>query len=158
MISPFVVLLAAIGIEVGATTALPRTRGFHDLFWSVLVLGGYALSIWLLAIVVKQMSVSVAYAVWSGLGTAAIAGVSVFAFGERLDLVKVTALVLIIVGVVVLNLHTVSPAHGQSGRPSGEPLTSRQGDRAVQVSAQVSAVPAAASRSARVPAGSAHAA
>ena len=73
MFSPFVVLLAAIGVEVGATTILPRTRGFHDLPWSLVVLGGYALSIWLLAVVVRQMSVSVAYAVWSGLGTAAIA-------------------------------------------------------------------------------------
>ena len=105
MLSPFVVLLAAIGIEVGATTALPRTRGFHDLFWSALVLGGYAVSIWLLAVVVRQMSVSVAYALWSGLGTAAIAAVGVLALGERMDAVKLTALGLIIVGVVVLNLH-----------------------------------------------------
>ena len=106
MVSPFVVLLAAIGIEVGATTALPRTRGFHDLLWSVVVLGGYALSIWLLALVVRQMSVSVAYALWSGLGTAAIAAIGVLVLGERLDAVKLTALTLIIVGVVVLNLHT----------------------------------------------------
>jgi small multidrug resistance pump len=106
MFSPFVVLLAAIGIEVGSTVALPRTRGFHDLFWSVLVLGGYALSIWMLAVVVRHMSVSVAYAVWSGLGTAAIALVGVLAFGERVDALKVTALALIVVGVVVLNLHT----------------------------------------------------
>jgi small multidrug resistance pump len=106
MLSPFVVLLAAIGIEVGATAALPRTRGFHDLAWSLLVLGGYALSIWLLAVVVRQMSVSVAYAVWSGLGTAAIAAVGVVAMGERMDAVKLTALGLIIVGVVVLNVHT----------------------------------------------------
>jgi small multidrug resistance pump len=106
MFSPFVVLLAAIGIEVGATTALPRTRGFHDVPWSLLVLGGYALSIWLLAIVVRQMSVSVAYAVWSGLGTAAIAAVGVLALGEKVDAVKLTALALIILGVVVLNLHT----------------------------------------------------
>jgi small multidrug resistance pump len=106
MLSPFVVLLAAIGIEVGATTALPRTRGFHDLLWSVVVMGGYALSIWLLAIVVRQMSVSVAYAVWSGLGTAAIAAVGVLTMGERMDAVKLTALALIIIGVVVLNLHT----------------------------------------------------
>jgi small multidrug resistance pump len=106
MFSPFVVLIAAIGVEVGATTALPRTRGFHDLPWSALVLGAYALSIWLLAIVVRQMSVSVAYAVWSGVGTAAIAAVGVLAFGERIDAVKLTALGLIIVGVVVLNLHT----------------------------------------------------
>ena len=106
MLSPFVVLLAAIGVEVGATSALPRTRGFHDLLWTVLVLGGYALSIWLLALVVRQMSVSVAYAVWSGLGTAAIATIGVLVLGERIDAVKLLALSLIIVGVVVLNLHT----------------------------------------------------
>jgi small multidrug resistance pump len=62
MFSPFVVLLAAIGIEVGATAALPRTRGFHDLLWSLVVLGGYGISIWLLAVVTKNMSVSVAAA------------------------------------------------------------------------------------------------
>jgi small multidrug resistance pump len=106
MSSPFVVLLAAIGIEVGATAALPRTRGFHDLLWSSVVLGGYGISIWLLAVVTKNMSVSVAYAVWSGLGTAAIAAIGTIAFGERIDAVKLTALALIIVGVIVLNLHT----------------------------------------------------
>jgi small multidrug resistance pump len=106
MLSPFVVLLAAIGIEVGATAALPRTRGFHDIPWSLLVLVGYAVSIWLLALVVRQMSVSVAYAVWSGLGTAAIAAVGVLALGERVDAVKLAALAMIVLGVVVLNLHT----------------------------------------------------
>jgi small multidrug resistance pump len=106
MLSPFVVLLAAVGIEVGATSVLPRTRGFSDLPWSLLVMGGYAVSIWLLAVVTRQMSVSVAYAVWSGLGTAAIAAVGAVAFGERLDLVKISALALIILGVIVLNLHT----------------------------------------------------
>jgi small multidrug resistance pump len=109
MLSPLVVLLAAIGIEVGATTALPRTRGFHDLPWSLVVLGGHGLSIWLLALVVRQMSVSVAYAVWSGLGTAAIAAIGVLVLGERMDAIKLTALGLIVVGVVVLNLHTTSP-------------------------------------------------
>jgi small multidrug resistance pump len=106
MLSPYVVLLAAIGVEVGATTILPKTRGFHDLPWSLAVMGGYALSIWLLAIVVRQMSVSVAYAVWSGLGTATIALVGVVVLGERIDSVKVLALTLIIAGVIVLNLHT----------------------------------------------------
>jgi small multidrug resistance pump len=118
MFSPFVVLIAAIGVEVGATTALPRTRGFHDLPWSALVLGGYALSIWLLAIVVRQMSVSVAYAVWSGVGTAAIAGVGVLFLGERLDAVKLSALALIIIGVVVLNLHSTSTHLSGSPAPA----------------------------------------
>jgi small multidrug resistance pump len=106
MFSPYVVLLAAIGIEVGATTALPRTRGFHDLPWSLGVMGAYVLSIWMLGLVVRQMSVSVAYAVWSGLGTAAIATLGVLVLGERIDAVKIGALAMIVVGVVVLNLHT----------------------------------------------------
>ena len=104
MLSPFVVLLAAIGIEVGATAALPRTRGFHDVFWSVLVMGGYALSIWLLAIVVRQMSVSVAYAVWSGLGTALVAVAGYLFLGEQMDWLKGLSLGLIVLGVVGLNL------------------------------------------------------
>src|SRR3954469_19234332 len=106
MFSPFAVLLAAIGVEVGATSLLPRTRGFHDVPWSLLVMAGYAISIWMLALVVLHMSVSVAYAMWSGIGTAAIALVGVSVLGERFDAVKLTALLLIIVGVVVLNLHT----------------------------------------------------
>jgi small multidrug resistance pump len=98
-------LLVAISIEVGATAALPQADGFRDPFWTTVVLLGYAVSIWLLAIVVRQVPVSVAYAIWSGLGTAAIAVVGVIALGEQWDLTKAGALALIIVGVVVLNLH-----------------------------------------------------
>ena len=98
-------LLLAIGAEVGATAALPRTDSFSNPVWTALVLGGYAVSIWLLAVVVKSMPVSVAYAVWAGLGTAAIAVIGVIVLGESWDLTKAAALTLIIVGVVVLNLH-----------------------------------------------------
>ncbi len=77
--------MVAIGIEVGATAALPRADGFHDPFWTAVVLVGYAVSIWLLALVVRELPVSVAYAIWAGLGTAAIAVVGVVALGEHWD-------------------------------------------------------------------------
>ena len=99
-------LMVAIGIEVGATAALPRADGFHDPFWTAVVLVGYAVSIWLLALVVRVMPVSIAYAVWSGVGTAAIALIGAMFLGERWDLLKAGALGMIIVGVVVLNLQT----------------------------------------------------
>ena len=101
-------LMLAIGLEVAATTALPRADSFRDPFWTALVLGGYAVSIWLLTVVVERMQVSVAYAIWAGLGTALIAVVGVVALGESWDLTKVVALSLIVVGVVVLNLHGVA--------------------------------------------------
>jgi small multidrug resistance pump len=98
-------LLAAITAEVAATAALPRTASFTHAGWTVSVLAGYAVSIWLLAIVVRQMPVSVVYAIWAGLGTAAIAVIGVVVLGESWDLTKAAALTLIVVGVVVLNLH-----------------------------------------------------
>jgi small multidrug resistance pump len=105
MFSPYAVLLAAIGIEVAATAALPRTRGFHDLPWSVAVMTTYVVSIWMLGLVVRHIPVSVAYAVWSGLGTALIATIGMCVLGEHTDALKLTALAMIVGGVVVLNLH-----------------------------------------------------
>jgi small multidrug resistance pump len=105
MIGAWVLLVLAICVEVASTAALPRTHGFRDPGWTVAVLGGYAVSIWLLSLVIRHIPVSVSYAVWSGLGTAGIALVGVLLLGERLDLVKAAALAMIIGGVVVLNLH-----------------------------------------------------
>jgi small multidrug resistance pump len=67
------------------------------------------LSVGALTLSRKRIEVSVAYAVWSGLGTAFIAMVGVSIFGEALAVVKVVALVLMVVGVVMLNM--VSPMH-----------------------------------------------
>jgi small multidrug resistance pump len=104
MYGVFGLLFVAIATEVAATAALPRTESFRDPLWSAIVVGGYGFSIWLLAIVVKDLPVSVAYAVWSGVGTAAIAVIGATFLGEGWDAIKVGALAMIITGVVVLNL------------------------------------------------------
>ena len=99
-----VLLAVAIGVEVGATALLPRASGFTDAFWSLVVVTGYGLSIWLLALVVRSMPVSVAYAVWAGVGTAAVAVIGTVFLGESMGWVKATSLAMIIAGVVGLNL------------------------------------------------------
>src|SRR5689334_7523648 len=99
-----VLLAVAIGVEVGATALLPKAQGFSDPFWSVIVVAGYGLSIWLLAIVVRSMPVSVAYAVWAGIGTAAVAVIGFAFLGESMSWFKATSLAMIILGVVGLNL------------------------------------------------------
>lgn len=103
-----VLLALAIVIEVASTALLPRTNGFTNPLWSVAVLGGYAVSIGLLAVVVKSIPVSLTYAVWSGAGTALVAVVGLLFLGESLSRLQVTSLVLIVVGVVGLNL---TPSH-----------------------------------------------
>lgn len=104
-----VLLSVAIGVEVGATALLPHARGFTDPFWSAVVVAGYGLSIWLLAVVVRSMPVSVAYAVWAGVGTAVVAVIGVAFLGESMSWVKAGSLAMIIAGVVGLNLVA---AHG----------------------------------------------
>ncbi|HET6166570.1 MAG TPA: multidrug efflux SMR transporter [Marmoricola sp.] len=94
----------AIGVEVAATALLPRAAGFTQPFWSAVVVAGYALSIWCLALVVRAIPVSVAYAVWAGVGTAAVALIGFLFLGESMSWLKATSLGLIVLGVVGLNL------------------------------------------------------
>jgi small multidrug resistance pump len=108
MLGAWALLMAAIAVEVTSTALMPRTHGFREPGWAALVLGGYGLSIWLLALVIRHIPVSVTYAVWAGLGTAGIAVVGVLLLGEGFDLVKGLALLLIIGGVLILNLHTAA--------------------------------------------------
>ena len=102
-------LVASIVLEVLGTVSMKLSEGFSKPQYSALVAVFYALIIAGLALVIKRIEVSVAYAVWSGLGTAFIAMVGVSVFGEALTVVKVVAVVLIVVGVVMLNM--VSPTH-----------------------------------------------
>ncbi len=108
MFTAWIVLMSAIGIEIASTAALPRSQGLRDPGWAAVVLLGYAVSIWLLTVVVERIPVSIAYAVWSGVGTAGIALVGVLFLDEPVTAVKLTALGLIIGGVVLLNLQSAA--------------------------------------------------
>lgn len=119
-------LTIAISVEVAATALLPRAEGFTRLGWSVAVMSGYALSIWLLSVVVRHMDVAVAYAVWSAGGTALVAGIGVLFLGESMTWAKAASLALIIAGVVGLNL--ASEAHGGTSHdaaPAPQPVAVR---------------------------------
>ena len=104
MYGAFLLLGVAIVIEVGASALLPKAEVFTHLGWTTAVLVGYSLSIWLLTVVVKHMTVSVAYAIWAGAGTALVAVVGLFFLGEHLTWVKALSLAMIVAGVVGLNL------------------------------------------------------
>ena len=99
-----VLLLVAIVVEVISTALLSKAEGFTNPSWSAVVLGGYGLSIWLLAVVVRTLPVSVAYAVWSGVGTAIVAVIAYFFLGESMTVLKAVSLGLIVAGVIGLNL------------------------------------------------------
>ena len=97
-------LALAIAVEVAASALLPKAKGFTDLPWTMAVVVGYGVAIWLLTIVVRSLPVSVAYAIWAGAGTALVAVVGYLFLDESMDWVKAISLALIVAGVVGLNL------------------------------------------------------
>ncbi|MGH3328403.1 MAG: DMT family transporter [Streptomycetales bacterium] len=64
-----------------------------------------ATSLWMLALALRAgIEVGVAYAVWSAVGTAAVATYGILVWGESASALKLASLALILVGVVGLNL------------------------------------------------------
>jgi len=99
----FLLLAFAILSEVGATLALRVSDGFSRPIPSAIVVVGYGISFWLLALALKDIPVSLTYAIWSGVGTALIAVAGVVAFGETMNLMKFASLGIIVLGVAGLS-------------------------------------------------------
>jgi small multidrug resistance pump len=101
---PAILLAIAILAEVAGTVALKYTDGFTNLGPSALVVAGYGLSFWMLALVLRDLPIGLTYAVWAAVGTALIAAIGIFAFGEPATTLKLLSLALIIAGTIGLNL------------------------------------------------------
>jgi small multidrug resistance pump len=96
-------LVLAIVAEVVGTTCMKLSSGFTQLLPSVALVIFYGLSLSALTMALKKIEVSVAYAIWSGLGTALIAIIGIFGFKEPATALKIMSILLIIIGVVGLN-------------------------------------------------------
>ena len=104
----YLFLFGAIAAEVCATSLLKSTAGFTRLWPTVACLTGYVVSFAALSQAVKGVQVSVAYALWSALGTAAIVAIGAVFLGEPITTAKVIGCALIIAGVITLNLSGTS--------------------------------------------------
>ncbi|MCR9089114.1 MAG: multidrug efflux SMR transporter [Rhodobacteraceae bacterium] len=108
---PWIYLGLAILGEIIGTTALKASDGFARWPYSVLAVLGYGVAFYFLAIVLKTIPVGVAYAIWAGVGVAAVSVIGVVLFGQTLDLAAVIGIALIVAGVVVLNTLSGSVSH-----------------------------------------------
>jgi small multidrug resistance pump len=102
--SAWIYLLVAIILEVSGTTAMKFSEGFTKILPSVFMFIFYLLSLVALTYALKKIDMSMAYAIWAGVGTALITVVGIFLFNESASLVKIASIALIIAGVVGLHL------------------------------------------------------
>jgi small multidrug resistance pump len=98
------ILILSIVFEISGTVFLKISDGMTRLWPAAGVVACYVLSFWLFAIAVRRIELAVGYAIWSAFGTAGIALISVGYFAESMTWIKVTSLVLIVVGVAGLNI------------------------------------------------------
>ena len=104
-------LLVAILSEVVGTVALKASDGFARFGPTALVVVGYGLTFYFLGLALKQIPLGVAYAIWSGLGTAGAVLAGVLLWRESLNLAGVIGIALIVAGVLILNLFPGASAH-----------------------------------------------
>ena len=116
--NPWLLLAGTIALEISATSLLKASAGFSKPLYGVAAVGLYALCFWLLAFVFQRIPVAVAYAVWSGVGIAAIAVIGWVFFRQALNPMQAFFVALIAVGAVGLNLTTPAPEGQRVGTGS----------------------------------------
>lgn len=105
----WIYLVLAILFEVAGTVSLRQTEGLRHLWPTVAMTLFYIAAFALLALAVRTISLSVAYAIWAGLGTALIAAIGIVVFAEPATAARIGFIALIIVGVI--GLQAVSGGH-----------------------------------------------
>ena len=101
-------LALAIVFEVFATTMLKIAAGAPSWAPGLAVAVGYGAAFVCLGLALRVLPVGVAYAIWSGVGTALVALVGWAAFGQKLTLAGATGIALIIAGVVVVQFNSTA--------------------------------------------------
>jgi small multidrug resistance pump len=100
----WLLLAATILFEVAGTTLLKLSRGFSEIGPTIGAFTCYGLSLAGLNLTLKHIELSIAYAVWSGAGTALVATVGILWFREPVTALKIISLALIVFGVVGLQI------------------------------------------------------
>lgn len=93
----------AIILEVMGTTCMKLSNGFTETVPSIMMFVLYGLSFYLMALALKSIDVSIAYAIWAGMGTVLIVTVGILWFKEPVTVLKIISVGLIVIGIVGLN-------------------------------------------------------
>lgn len=100
----WVILLLAVAFEVVGTSCLKASQSLSRLGFTITAFVCYIFAIVGLALALKSIDVSIAYAVWAGLGIVCITVVGAVAFDEAMTGPRLVFIALILIGVVGLNI------------------------------------------------------
>ena len=104
----YLLLLGAITLDVVGTLLLPAAQGFNKLVPSILVVGSYEASFYLLSIVVENLPFAIVCASWAGLGVFSVALLSAIFYQQTLNWPTVLGLFPIVIGMTLVNIFKVT--------------------------------------------------
>ena len=100
----YALLGLAIVLEAFSTSMMKASAGFTKLLPSIVFVLGMSSSFYVLSQALVTVPLSVAYAIWSGVGTALTALIAVLVWKEHLNAYMLIGISFIITGVILLNL------------------------------------------------------
>jgi small multidrug resistance pump len=109
MTADWLFLTGAIVLEVAGTVSMKLSHGFTKALPSMLLFLFYGASFTCLNFALRTIEVSVAYAIWSGLGLVLVAAIGILLLGEGAGALKLASIVLIVTGVA--GLYTGGTGH-----------------------------------------------
>ncbi len=107
----YLYLAIAIIAEVAATSALKASAEFTKLFPSLIVMIGYGVAFYFMALVLKTIPIGITYAVWSGCGIVLVILVGALLYKQIPDIPAIIGMSLIISGVVVIHVYSKTMNH-----------------------------------------------
>ncbi|MDK8191088.1 multidrug efflux SMR transporter [Paenibacillus sp. UMB7766-LJ446] len=94
----------AIVSEVFGSSMMKLSNGFQKKLPIIGLILGMSTAFFCLSLALKIIPLGTAYATWSGVGTALTALVGIVFYKESVNIRKISALILIIAGVVIMKL------------------------------------------------------
>ncbi|MGQ1908481.1 quaternary ammonium compound efflux SMR transporter SugE [Marinifilum sp. RC60d5] len=102
MTTAWIYLIIAGLFEAVWAIGLKYAHGFTKLWPSVITVVAMAISVYFLALAVKNLPVGTAYAVWTGIGALTTAILGIILFGEPVHFSRIFFMLLLLIAIVGL--------------------------------------------------------
>lgn len=118
----YIFLIFAVLTEVLATSCMKAGEGEYRIWGYISMYVLLVFSYFFMAVSLKRLSISVAYAIWEVLGVVSVACVGIFYFGENLSWREQLGIGLSLCGIFLINLAELrhSKADSQSPAPDSQ--------------------------------------
>lgn len=101
-LNPWIYLILAGIMEVGWAVGLKFTEGFTQLIPSIITAGFMILSLYLLSLALKSITIGTGYAIWTGIGAMGTAVIGMMILGDSKEIGRIACIFLVIAGIIGL--------------------------------------------------------